>query len=188
MTRSPCSRSRLVVPILAGVAMLGCSSTMKLRYEPPPSAAGSSSELAVVLVDGRSPDRGGADPLRVGTIRNAFGMPFPLKASESREPSKVVETLLAECLAASGYRVVEARPGVARLRATLLTFWTAAPTSITEPRTLEPASTDASVACQLRRDPQSNTARRYLSGVPRSCHFREVSRAAIEPPAASNGS
>ncbi len=81
----------------------GCSSTMKLRYDKPPSSE---------------------KPLRVGTVRNTFGMPFPLKASADREPSKVAGELVSDCLKAAGYRVIEGSGGVPQLHVVLQTFWT----------------------------------------------------------------
>lgn len=124
MTRPSNLRALPVFLIALVFAASGCSSTMKLRYERPPAAAGTTVDIGLVVEDGREPARGGNDPVRVGTIRNTFGMPFPLKASPAREPAQVVRELLSDCLAASGFRVVEPTPSTPRLHATLLTFWT----------------------------------------------------------------
>jgi hypothetical protein len=106
------------------ILSVGCSSTMKLRYVKPPSSPANKGEIAVVVSDQRLPDRGGNEPLRVGTVRNTFGMPFPLKAGAGREPSKVAGELVSECLEAAGYRVVQRADGVPILHAMLLGFWT----------------------------------------------------------------
>lgn len=116
-----------LLPILLSgyaAATTGCASTMKLRYQEPPAATSTRGDIELVFEDRRPSDRGGDEPARVGTIRNAFGMPFPLKADPSREPSRVVRQLVSECLAATGYRVVEASQGTPLLLATLQTFWT----------------------------------------------------------------
>ena len=102
----------------------GCSSTMKLRYDKPPSSETNKGEISVVVSDQRPPNRGGDQPLRVGTVRNTFGMPFPLKASADREPSKVAGELVSDCLEAAGYRVVPGSGGVPQLHVVVQTFWT----------------------------------------------------------------
>ena len=79
--------------------------------------------IYVVIDDQRPPDEGGNDPCRVGTIRNTFGMPFPLKSSADREPSKVIRELVSDCLQAAGYRVAELPDSVPELHVMLRSFW-----------------------------------------------------------------
>ncbi|MGH0035392.1 MAG: hypothetical protein ACQGVK_10240 [Myxococcota bacterium] len=117
------STGALWIVAMIAVVSSGCSS-MRLRYQEPPPATSTIGEIALVVSDLRPPGNGGDDPLRVGTIRNTFGMPFPLKAQPSRNPSVVVEELVGDCLEASGYRVVAASEGVPQLHAALMGFWT----------------------------------------------------------------
>ena len=118
-------RTQLALSTLLICAALssGCS-TMKLRYDEPPASEPVKGEISIVLEDRRPANRGGDEPLRVGTIRNTFGMPFALAAAAGREPPRVVEELVSDCLEASGYRVVGAAAGVPQLRAALEAFWT----------------------------------------------------------------
>lgn len=102
----------------------GCSTTMKLHYAKPTAATLDRGEIYVIVHDLRLPDRGGNDPTRVGTIRNSFGMPFPLQASPDREPSLVIKELVTDCLQASRYKV-SAQPteGTPQLHVELKAFW-----------------------------------------------------------------
>jgi hypothetical protein len=112
---------------LVGVCMIAtlfaCSNAMQLAYPKPPAAEFNQGEISVVLDDQRVPERGGNDPLVVGIARNAVGMPFDIKASPQREPSKVVKELISECLMASGYKVVDESQKAPRLHAVLKVFW-----------------------------------------------------------------
>lgn len=105
------------------LTLLACSNAMQLAYTKPPAADFSRGDIAVVLDDRRVPERGGDDPLKVGIARNGFGMPFDIKASPKREPSMVTRELIAECLAASGYKVVDASSPAPQLHAVLKVFW-----------------------------------------------------------------
>jgi hypothetical protein len=96
---------------------------MKLRYERPPLVEMNKGRVFVVVHDKRSPDRGGNDPTRVGTIRNNLGMPFPLNSSADREPTKVIKALVSDCLKAAGYKVMETPDDAPRVDATLQSFW-----------------------------------------------------------------
>jgi hypothetical protein len=119
-------RSMLVVAtlLLAVGLSSGCSNSMKLRYDAPAAREPSKGEISVVFTDRRAANRGGDEPMRVGSVRNTFGMPFPLKAASGREPAQVAKGLVVDCLEASGYRVVEASPGVPQLHTALIAFWT----------------------------------------------------------------
>ena len=105
------------------LTLLACSNAMQLAYTKPPDADFNKGEIAVVLDDQRVPERGGNDPLVVGIARNAFGMPFDIKASPKREPSKVTRDLISQCLTASGYKVVAASSSAPQLHAALKVFW-----------------------------------------------------------------
>jgi hypothetical protein len=96
---------------------------MQLAYTKPPAANFDKGEISVALDDQRVPERGGNDPLVVGIARNAFGMPFDIKASPKREPSKVTKELVTECLMASGFKIVDAGSDVPRLDTVLKVFW-----------------------------------------------------------------
>jgi hypothetical protein len=119
-------KSNLIVQLI-GMCMFftlfACSNAMQLAYTKPPAADFHKGEIAVVLDDRRVPERGGNDPLLVGIARNAFGMPFDIKASPKREPSKVTRELITECLTASGYKVVDAGSNAPQLHAELRVFW-----------------------------------------------------------------
>ena len=112
---------------LIGVCMistlLACSSAMQLAYTKPMVTIINKGKLSVVISDQRAPDRGGNDPLVVGIARNAFGMPFPVKAAPNREPAKVAKELLSECLQAAGYKVVGDANRAPQLHAVLKVFW-----------------------------------------------------------------
>ena len=101
----------------------GCGGGMRLSYQSPPPGAADKGVISVVMDDRRPAKRGGDDPLVVGTLRNAFGMPFPVKTAPNRDPSKVVAQLISECLQAAGYRVVDESTPAPQLSATLEQFW-----------------------------------------------------------------
>ena len=66
---------------------------MKLNYTKPPIDTMnkiSKGTISVVVDDQRPPEEGKIDHTRVGTIRNTFGVPFPLRADEDRQPPKVI--------------------------------------------------------------------------------------------------
>jgi len=115
------------IGVLAVVTLVwissGCGGSMKLAYQSPPRGAADKGMISVVVHDLRPPKRGGDNPYVVGTLRNAFGMPFPVKAASNREPSQVVAELISECLQAAGYRVVDQSGEVPQLSATLEQFW-----------------------------------------------------------------
>jgi hypothetical protein len=96
---------------------------MQLAYTKPTAATIYKGELCVIIDDQRAPDRGGDDPLTVGIARNAYGMPFDIKASPNREPTKVTKELISECLMAAGYKVVGDSNRIPHLHAVLETFW-----------------------------------------------------------------
>jgi hypothetical protein len=101
----------------------GCGGGMKLAYKSPPRGVADKGMISVVVDDRRPANRGGDDPHVVGTLRNAFGMPFAVKAAPNREPSQVVAELISECLQAAGYRVVDQSADAPRLSAALEQFW-----------------------------------------------------------------
>lgn len=103
--------------------LLACSNAMQLAYTKPLKVPYGQGELSVIVDDQRVPDRGGNDPLTVGIARNAFGMPFAIKASPKREPTKVVKELISECLMASGFKVVDESNDAPQLHAVLKVFW-----------------------------------------------------------------
>jgi hypothetical protein len=108
------------------VLLNGCSTTMKLNYTKPPIDTMNKinkGTISVVVNDQRPPEEGKNDQTRVGTIRNTFGMPFPLRADADREPPMVIKELVSDCLKASGYEVVESSNNVARLYVDLRSFW-----------------------------------------------------------------
>lgn len=109
--------------IIIVVATVACQNAMQLVYPKPPAAPASKGLIAVVMEDQRIPERGGNDPLTVGIVRNTFGMPFSLKAAPDREPTKVLRELLADCLAAGGYEVIDDPSRAPRLHAVVNVFW-----------------------------------------------------------------
>jgi hypothetical protein len=111
----------LIACVMAFVG--GCTSGLMLQYDKPPFKDMNKGVLNVVIDDQRPPEQGGDEPLRVGTIRNAFGMPFSLNASEEREPSKVIKELVTDCLKASGYKVAEKPGSMPQMHVVLKTFW-----------------------------------------------------------------
>jgi hypothetical protein len=112
---------------LTGVCMIStlfaCSSGMQLAYTKPATTTMNKGNMSVIISDQRVPDRGGNDPLVVGIVRNAFGMPFPVKAAPNREPAKVAKELISECLMAAGYKVVDHSNMTPQLHAVLKVFW-----------------------------------------------------------------
>ncbi|MFH2045144.1 MAG: hypothetical protein ABIK92_08350 [Pseudomonadota bacterium] len=111
----------LIIFILQFV--FGCSNALRLNYQTPNAASSKIGKIVLVLDDQRNPEKGGNDPLVIGNVRNAFGMPFKAKASPQREPSKVMRELLSSCLAAAGYEVVDESSNAPVLHATLKSFW-----------------------------------------------------------------
>lgn len=119
-------KSRLQIQLTVAcvfLCLLGCSSAMQLAYTKPMPATAYKGEIYVNLEDQRSQHGNGDDPLKVGTARNGFGMPFDIKAAPNREPSKVTKELVSECLAAAGYKVVDQKHGVPQLHAVLTHFY-----------------------------------------------------------------
>ncbi|MBW2250950.1 MAG: hypothetical protein JRF60_10040 [Deltaproteobacteria bacterium] len=112
---------------LTGVCIIStlfaCSSAMQLAYKKPAATTINKGKLSVIISDQRAPDRGGNNPLVVGIVRNAFGMPFPVKAAPNREPTKVTKELMSECLMAAGYKVVDHSNKTPQLHAVLKVFW-----------------------------------------------------------------
>ena len=112
---------------LTGVCIIStlfaCSSAMQLAYKNPATTTINKGKLSVIISDQRAPDRGGNNPLVVGIVRNAFGMPFPVKAAPNREPTKGTKELMSECLMAAGYKVVDHSNKTPQLHAVLKVFW-----------------------------------------------------------------
>lgn len=115
--------SKLVLSICVIIFVGGCSTAMTLQYAKPPINDMNKGEIFVVVDDQRSPEAGGSDPTRVGTVRNTFGMPFPLRSRSDREPSMVIQELVSDCLKAAGYRISEQSENVPQLHVVLDTFW-----------------------------------------------------------------
>lgn len=114
---------KLVLSAFVIILLGGCSATMKLHYVKPPIIEMNKGEIYVVIDDQRPPEKGGNDPTRVGTVRNTFGMPFPLKSRADREPSMVIKELVSDCLMTAGY-IISGHPDSApQLHVVLQTFW-----------------------------------------------------------------
>ena len=99
---------------------------MKLKYTKPPIDTLNRIDkgtISVIVNDRRLPEEGKNDRTRVGTIRNTFGVPFPLRADADRQPPKVIKDLVSDCLKASGFEVVESSNNVAHLIVDLRSFW-----------------------------------------------------------------
>lgn len=114
---------RWVTVPLVFLIIVSCSNAMQLAYPKPQPLVPVKGEVSVKIDDQRIPERGGDEPLKVGIVRNTFGMPFPLMASPDREPTKVMRELLSDCLEASGYKVVDASKQTPQLHAVLKVFW-----------------------------------------------------------------
>jgi hypothetical protein len=99
----------------------GCSNSMSLRYEKPFIGSTMLGKIGVSIKDMRAPEKGGTDPIRVGTMRSAVGIPYSLRAS--KDPVKVVKELVSDCLKANGYEVVDPSPNIPQLNVTLKSFW-----------------------------------------------------------------
>jgi hypothetical protein len=115
--------SKLILCFIAAGLFSGCATTMSLQYAKPDAAAQSRGSLTVVVEDQRSAEETGGDPTRVGTIRNTFGMPFPLRCNPDRKPPLVINELVSDCLGAAGYQVVGKKAGVPQLHVALKSFW-----------------------------------------------------------------
>jgi uncharacterized lipoprotein YajG len=142
--------------IWAGIILLnGCSTTMKLNYTKPPIDTANKinkGKISIVVNDQRPPEEGKNDPTRVGTIRNTFGMPFPLKADAEREPPKVLKELVSDCLKASGYEVVESSNDVVQLYVNLRSFWSDG---------YQYNRMDMAMITELKNDPNASPVWRY---------------------------
>jgi hypothetical protein len=114
---------RWVTVALVFLIVVSCSNAMQLAYPKPQPLVPVKGEVSVKIDDQRISERGGDEPLKVGIVRNTFGMPFALMASPDREPTKVMRELLSDCLAASGYKIVDASPQTPQLHAVLKVFW-----------------------------------------------------------------
>jgi uncharacterized lipoprotein YajG len=125
MKKRKCIYTALVL-LVSIVFLNGCSTTMKLKYTKPAIDTMNrinKGSISVVVNDQRPSEEGKNDHTRVGTIRNTFGVPFPLRADADREPPKVIKELVSDCLKASGYEVVESSNNVAHLYVDLRSFW-----------------------------------------------------------------
>jgi hypothetical protein len=78
--------------------------------------------VSLIMHDQRLPDEGGKEPMQVGVIRNAFGMPFAMKATNT-EPSKILKELALDCLKAAGYEPIDQSDNVPQLHLFLERFW-----------------------------------------------------------------
>jgi hypothetical protein len=114
---------KFVLSVCVIIFVNGCSTSMKLKYVKPPFKEMNKGEIYVVIDDQRLPERGGNDPMVVGTIRNTFGMPFSLKSSADREPTKVIKELVSDCLNTAGYKISGKPDSVPQLRVVLQAFW-----------------------------------------------------------------
>lgn len=103
------------------ICMSGCTS-LQLYYTKPPFETTIKGSISVVLNDKRPAEEGGKDPAQVGVVRNTFGMPFPMKATNT-EPSKIVKELVSDCLKAAGYEPVDQSENVPQLHVFLESFW-----------------------------------------------------------------
>lgn len=115
--------TKLVLLACIILVISGCATSMSLRYEKPSFEMMNKGKICVVVNDQRPSEEGGSDPTRVGTIRNNFGMPFPLRSSVGREPPKVIKELVSDCLKAAGYEVVDQSNNVPQLYIALQSFW-----------------------------------------------------------------
>ena len=123
MNKNYASFVKLVLSACIIILVGGCASSMKLHYVKPPFNEMTKGEIYVVVDDQRPPDKGGNDPTRVGTIRNTFGMPFPLRSRVDREPSKVIKELVSDCLKTAGYKISGQPDSAPQLHVVLETFW-----------------------------------------------------------------
>ena len=114
---------KLVLSSCVIIFVVGCSTSMNLRYIKPPFKEMNKGEIFVVIDDQRLPEYGGNDPTRVGTIRNTFGMPFPLNSSVNREPSMVIKELVSDCLKTAGYKISGQPDSAPQLHVVLQEFW-----------------------------------------------------------------
>jgi hypothetical protein len=112
-----------IICVVAAVIFNGCTSTMGLKYARPAPAEQSKGRICVVVDDQRSSEEIGGDPARVGTIRNGFGMPFPLRSNPDRLPPMVIDELVSDCLGAAGYTVVENNSSIPQMYVALKSFW-----------------------------------------------------------------
>jgi hypothetical protein len=96
---------------------------MSLQYKKPPIEEMNRNDVFVIVSDQRADEEGGKEPLRVGTIRNSFGMPFPLNARSDRAPAKVIKELVSECLMAAGYKILDKPAGVPQMQVKIKSFW-----------------------------------------------------------------
>jgi hypothetical protein len=102
---------------------VGCASTMALQYKKPPINEMNRGDVFLIVNDQRPAEKGGNDPTRVGTIRNTFGMPFPLNSRADRDPSTVIKQLVTDCLNAAGYNVIEQPSNALQLLVVIKSFW-----------------------------------------------------------------
>lgn len=123
MSKTTFSIINIILVICIISLLSNCSSSMQLKYKKPPVNNINKGEIYVVIDDQRPPDKGGDDPTRVGTIRNTFGMPFALRASNDREPTKVIKELVSDCLNSAGYKISEKPDGVPKMQVMLQSFW-----------------------------------------------------------------
>lgn len=114
---------QLIVVAAIGMLLTGCSGGMQLHYGKPSIGQMDKGSIHVVIDDQRTPDRGGNNPMRVGTIRNSVGMPFALKARKTREPSTVVKQLVTDCLQSAGYSTIAGSGSGGHLNVILQDFW-----------------------------------------------------------------
>ena len=95
-----------------------------LRYTSPAPSAEQRGSLAVQVIDGRMPGRGGANSLLIGQGTNDFGVVVSsVLAAPGQEPVPVVENLVRETVAHTGYAAVAPGPGVPTLTVTVTSFW-----------------------------------------------------------------
>jgi hypothetical protein len=101
--------------------MSGCTS-LQLYYTKPPIETAGKGAVSLIVHDQRPPDEGGKEPMKVGVVRNAFGMPFAMKATNT-EPSRILKELTSDCLKAAGYKPVDQSDTIPQLHIYLKSFW-----------------------------------------------------------------
>jgi len=116
-----CDYFALLLTLSCILLMSGCTS-LQLYYTKPPFEMTGKGTVSLIMHDQRPPDEGGKEPMQVGVIRNAFGMPFAMKATNT-EPSKILKELALDCLKAAGYEPIDQSDNVPQLHLFLERFW-----------------------------------------------------------------
>ncbi len=94
----------------------------ELSYTKPSNLPAGGKPVVLILLDKRPQDHGGSEPMSVGNVRNAYGMPFSIDV-DNPVPAKTIKSLVSDSLKSAGYEPVQEGQNAPELTATITNMW-----------------------------------------------------------------